>query len=159
MSSPTTSRVASRAASQTANRVGLHAATFCVWLLAVGSAVYWALHMQSGRSSNDAPAAAIAKVELPDAASLARILGATAPKVAVPVPASSRFALKGVVSGALGKEAALIVIDDKPARAFRVGSAIEDGLILQSATARKVTLSATPDGPPLMTLEMPPLPK
>ena len=158
MSSPTTSRIASRAASQSANRVGLHVATLCVWLLAVGSAIYWVLHMQSGRSGNNVPAAT-AKVELPDATSLARILGATAPQAATAVRASNRFTLKGVVSGALGKEAALIVIDDKPARAFRVGSAIEDGLILQSATERRVTLSATPDGPPLMTLEMPPLVK
>ena len=139
MSSPTSGRIDSRTV--------LHVATFCVWLVAIGSAAYWVLHMQSGRTGSNLPATTIAKVELPDAASLARILGATAPQAATPVRASSRFTLKGVVSGALGKEAALIVIDDKPARAFRVGSAIEDGLILQSATARKVTLSATPDGP------------
>ena len=155
MSSPT----ANRAANVTASRAVLHVATLCIWLLAIGSAVYWVLHMQSGRDGRNAPTATVAKFEQPDAASLARILGATAPQAAAPINASSRFSLKGVVSGALGKEAALIVIDDKPARAFRVGSVIEDGLILQSATARKVTLSATPNGPPLMTLEMLPLVK
>ena len=141
------------------NRLVLHVATLSVWLLAVGAATYWVLHLNKGRSASNAPTATAAKVETVDAGSLGRILGATAPQAAAPVSASNRFSLKGVVSGALGKEAALIVIDDKPARAFRVGSAIEDGLILQSATARQVTLSATPNGPPLMTLDMPPLVK
>ena len=90
-----------------------------------------------------------------DPAMLARLLGALAPQAAVATNNSNRFVLKGVVSGALGKEAALIVIDDKPAKAFRVGSSVEEGLILQSASARKVTLSSTMNGPALMTLEMP----
>lgn len=143
----------------TESRLVLHVATFCTWLLVAGSATYWVLHTTKSRGPKNAPAAAMVKVELADPAGLARILGATAPQAAIPVSASNRFSLKGVVSGALGKEAALIVIDDKPARAFRVGTAIEDGLILQSATARQVTLSATPNGPALMTLDMPPLVK
>lgn len=140
-----------------ANRFGLHIATLCMWLAAVGSGVYWALHMNASQSASNLPAVTMAKADQPDAASLAKIMGATAPQAAAPVNASSRFSLKGVVSGAPGREAALIVIDDKPARAFRVGSTLEDGLILQSATARKVTLSATLNGPAVMTLEMPPL--
>jgi general secretion pathway protein C len=142
-----------------ANRMGLHVATLFVWLLAVGSAVYWVLHIDTVRSGSHVAAVAIAKVELPDPAGMAQLLGATASPSFAPVNASSRFTLQGVVSGARGKEAALIVIDDKPAQAFRVGSTIEDGLILQSATARQVTISATPLGPALMTLEMPPLVK
>ena len=145
--------------SPTVSRLVLHVATFCAWLVVAGSAVYWVLKTTSGQRPSNAPVAVVAKVDTPDAASLARILGATAPQAVAPVSASNRFSLKGVVSGALGKEAALIVIDDKPARAFRVGTALEDGLILQSATARQVTLSATPNGPPLMTLDMPPLVK
>lgn len=90
---------------------------------------------------------------------MAKVLGATAPQADTPVAASSRFALKGVVSGALGKEAALIAIDNKPALTFKVGSAVEEGLILQSATASKVTLAATRDGPAVITLEMPLLDK
>ena len=130
-----------------------------MWLLVAGSATYWVLQTNAGRSPGNVPIATAAKVEPLDAAGLARVLGATAPQVIAPSIASNRFSLKGVVSGALGKEAALIAIDDKPARAFQVGSAIENGLVLQSATARKVTLSATPNGPALMTLEMPPLNK
>ena len=94
-----------------------------------------------------------------DPAALARLLGAAAPQAAAPTNVSSRFVLKGVVSGALGQEAALIVIDDKPAKAFRVGSTVEQGLVLQSASKNKVTLASTQGGPAVLTLEMPALGK
>jgi general secretion pathway protein C len=126
-----------------------------MWLLVAGSATYWALKMNAGQGPSKASFTAVAAAQTPDTASMARVLGAAAAQPLKPSSASNRFALKGVVSGALGKEAALIAIDDKPARAFIVGSAIEEGLVLQSATARRVTLSATPNGPALMTLEMP----
>ncbi len=144
----------------TRNRLVLHTATLWVWVLAASCVGYWILQIASNPKPGNRIMTAAAngpEANALDASSLARLLGATAPLAATPVSNSSRFALKGVVSGALGQEAALIVIDDKPAKAFRVGSAIEDGLILQSATARKVTLAATPGGPVLMTLEMPPL--
>ena len=144
----------------TRNRLVLHTATLLVWVVAAICIGYWVLQISSSPKSGNPITTAISTEPVnnaPDATSLARLLGATAPLAATPISNSNRFALKGVVSGALGKEAALIAIDDKPAKAFRVGSAIEDGLILQSATARKVTLSTTPNGPVLMTLEMPPL--
>ena len=99
------------------------------------------------------------KPDAVDSASVARSLGAVATQAATPPSISSRFALKGIVSGAVGKEAALIAIDNKPALTFKVGSAVEEGLFLQSATAGKVTLSSTRDGPAVMTLEMPLLDK
>ena len=144
----------------TRNRLVLHTATLLVWALAASCIGYWALQLVSGPQSGNQTLSVTAsepRDNIADTTSLARLLGAIAPQVAAPISNSNRFALKGVVSGALGQEAALIVIDDKPAKAFRVGSVVEEGLILQSATARKVTLSATPNGPALMTLEMPPL--
>ena len=72
---------------------------------------------------------------------------------------ASRFVLQGVVAVAPGGGAALIAVDGKPARPFRVGSAVEEGLILQSATARQATLAGTQEGPALVTLDMPPLNK
>ena len=144
------------------HRLVLHTATFLVWAIAASCAGYWLLQV----SSNTGPAqrtvtdAAGTPMGVPsEAGALARLLGATAPQATIVASNSSRFSLKGVVSGALGNEAALIVIDDKPARAFRVGSAVEDGLILQSASARQVSFSSTPGGPVVMTLDMPPLVK
>ena len=145
----------------TRQRLVLHTATFAAWALAAAGAGYWGLQITSnGGQANLPPAVSAnsASSNANDPAALARLLGAAAPQ-AVTAANNNRFALKGVVSGALGQEAALIVIDDKPAKAFRVGSTIEDGLILQSAAPRKVTLAASKDGPAVMTLEMPPLNK
>jgi len=49
----------------------------------------------------------------------------------------------------------LISVDGKPAKPFRIGSTIEEGLILQSATARQVTFAASRGGPAVLTLDMP----
>lgn len=146
----------------TQHRLVLHTATFAAWAVAAAGVGYWALQLSSNAGQFNLPTTPIADSRsgnANDPAALARLLGALAPQAVAPMSNSSRFALKGVVSGALGQEAALIAIDDKPARAFRVGSAIEEGLVLQSASKSKVTLSATKGGPILMTLEMPALGK
>ena len=149
----------------TQQRLVLHTATFAVWALAASAVGYWALHINAGNKQANLPKLAAGNTPLgtlsntSDAATLAQLLGATAPQAVAAPSNSSRFVLKGVISGAAGKEAALIVIDDKPAKAFRVGSILEEGLVLQSASARRVTLSASKDGPTVMTLDMPPLAK
>ena len=53
----------------------------------------------------------------------------------------------------------MIAVDGKPARPFRVGGMIEEGLVLQSASARQATLGQSRDGPVLVTLDMPSLSK
>ena len=143
-------------------RLVLHTATFAAWALAAAGVGYWVLQISANTGQVNLPLVVSANggpSNANDPAVLARLLGALAPQAAAPVNNNNRFVLKGVVSGALGQEAALIVIDDKPAIAFRVGSAIENSLILQSAAPRKVTLAASKDGPAVLTLEMPPLSK
>ena len=67
--------------------------------------------------------------------------------------------LVGVAAGARsGGGAALIAIDGKPAKPYRVGSAVDEGLVLQSVQARRAVLAATPEGPQVLALELP-LPK
>jgi len=132
--------------------------TLVVWALAAGSLVYWGLRLSAGSGVAASPPAATAPAAI-DPLAVARVLGAR-PAVAAPQASmASRFALQGVVAGAPGGGAALIAVDGNPARPFRVGSSIEEGLILQSAAARQATLAATPNGPALVTLEMPPLNK
>ena len=140
-------------------RLVLHTATFAAWALAAAGVGYWVLQISANTGQVNVPLVVSANggpSNANDPAVLARLLGALAPQAAAPVN-NNRFVLKGVVSGALGQEAALIVIDDKPAKAFRVGSAIEDGLILQSVAPRNVTLTASKGDPARLTLEMPPL--
>ena len=137
-------------------KFGLPMVTLLVWALAAASIVYWGLRLAEGGPDVAAPAAS-AQPPVVDTQVVARLLGAV--DAAAPQQASlaSRFQLQGVLAGTPGGGAALIVIDGKPAQPFRVGSVIEEGLVLQSAIARRALLAATRDGPTLVTLDMPPL--
>lgn len=128
--------------------------TFMVWALAAGSAMYWGLRLSSGLGPTTA-APQVFEATAIDPLVLARVLGATA-STAAPLPSlSSRFVLRGVVAGTPGGGAALIAIDGKPPKPFRVGSVVEEGLLLRSATARQVELSTSQHTPALVILDMP----
>nr|WP_236748495.1 type II secretion system protein N [Acidovorax carolinensis] len=96
----------------------------------------------------------------PDAQAMARLLGVPAADAAAaraPVASlASRFALIGVLAGrSSGGGAALIAVDGKPAKPFRVGTAVDEGLVLQSLDPRQARLGASVDGPATLTLDMP----
>ena len=133
-------------------------ATLALWLLAAGSCVYWGLRL----AARAAPAAVAVPVRQPfaaDPAAVARLLGASA--VAASAQAqptaslASRFNLLGVVAARSRQGAALIAVDGKPARPYRVGSAIDEGLVLQSVQGRRAVLAASASGPAVLTLELP----
>ncbi|MGH8803367.1 MAG: type II secretion system protein N, partial [Polaromonas sp.] len=75
-----------------------------------------------------------------------------APSAEVLIP--NRFSLVGVVTEGPGG-AALLAVDGKPARPYRVGSRIDEGTVLQSVGPRHAVLAASADGPPLQRLELP----
>ena len=129
-----------------------------LWALAAGSLGFWGLRL-SADASVASVNAEITQVKF-DPLALARILGANSAQAVQATPQvslASRFSLQGVVAGAPNGGAALIAMDGQPARPYRIGSSLEGGLLLQSTNGRQVILSATTDGPALVTLEMPPL--
>ncbi|MCY7369933.1 MAG: general secretion pathway protein C [Polaromonas sp.] len=131
--------------------------TLLVWALAAASCVYWGLKISSGSGMPSAlPVAAPAPPGV-DPLLVSRLLGAVEQGPQSQPVAASRFSLIGVLGGTAGGGAALIAIDGKPAQPFRAGSQIEEGVFLKSASARQVTLAATPGGPATVTLSMPPL--
>lgn len=136
--------------------------SFAVWLLAAGCAVYWGLKLPAVSTSAPAAPVATGPAAPADPAAVARLLGATAAAAgAGPAAApaqSTRFALVGVVSARSRGGAALIAVDGKPAKPYRVGAQVEDGLVLQSVAPRRATLGPAAEGPAAFTLEMP-LPK
>jgi general secretion pathway protein C len=137
----------------------LRGLTLVVWALAAASVAYWGLRLLARPGALASVPLATSAPFTPDPAIVARLLGAT-PAQAVPQASlASRFALSGVVAGAPGGGAALIAVDGKPARPFRVGSLVEEGLVLQSASARQATLGETRNSPALVTLDMPSLSK
>jgi general secretion pathway protein C len=142
------------------SRWAVRLATLVLWLLAAGSCVYWGLRLAQ-RASTAAVAAPARTAFAADPAALARLLGANpvaeSPGAAPAVSLASRFNLVGVVAARSHRGAALIAVDGKPARPFRVGSAVDENLVLQSVEGRRATLGATARGPAVVTLELPPL--
>ena len=139
------------------NRWAVAGATFVLWALVAASAVYWGLKCH-GRAARRSRTVAVAARRAPaDPAAVARLLGASpAAAAAAPVASlASRFALVGVVASRSHQGAALIAVDGKPAKPFRVGAAVDDGLVLQSVESRRAVLAASTDGPPVVTLELP----
>lgn len=131
-------------------------ATTALWALAAASCVFWGLRLAAPQDAA-VPAAVAAPAATADPAAVAQVLGAVVSEVAAPVApdAASRFVLLGVVADADRQGAALIAVDGKPARPFRVGARVGEGFVLQSVGARAATLGARPDSPPSFTLQLP----
>jgi general secretion pathway protein C len=130
--------------------------------VAAASAVAWVLKVQGLQTTVPVAEVAMAPASGVEAAAVAKALGASGAlaqtQAAVPVLASSRFVLVGVVaSGAQG--AALIAVDGKPAKPYAVGSKVGDDFVLLSVQPRKAVLGSatagatTSDG--ALTLTMP----
>jgi general secretion pathway protein C len=132
--------------------------TFLLWALAAASIAYWALKLGSTSAVGVGPVAGVRPVSA-DPAAVGRLLGQTAVTASTPTspaPAlASRFNLIGVVAGGTRQGAALIAVDGRPARPYRIGSAVDDGLVLQSVAPRRAVLAASSTGPAVVTLEMP----
>jgi general secretion pathway protein C len=132
--------------------------TFALWALAAASAGYWGLKLAGRAAPATAAPLATRAAAAPDPAAVARLLGANpgTSVVAAPVPSlASRFALVGVAAHASGGGAALISIDGKPAKPYRVGSTVEEGLVLQAVKGRQAVLGSGREGPAALTLELP----
>jgi general secretion pathway protein C len=134
---------------------------FVIWALVAASAVFWGLRLVV--RAPGAPAYTVAATDTaPLRADLTRLFGAptvaAAPSAQTPAMAS-RFQLTGVVAPKApgGPGVALIAVDGKMPRAFRVGSAIDGDLVLQSVSHRSASIGPA-SGKPAVVLEMPPLP-
>ena len=119
-----------------------------LWLVAGLSLGYWVL-LAWGQSPVVPVAPVMAAPPPPDASMVARALGAlpeavqatAAPSAPVAVPLASRYVLSGVVAAGDAGGAALIGIDGQPPRPYRVGAALEGGLVLQAVSPRGVRLA------------------
>ncbi len=132
-----------------------------VWALVGAGAVFWALKL--GAQPQAVPAQApVAQPQDHLRGDLTRLLGAgpaPGPQAGVAPAADAgaadpRFTLVGVISppGPLSTEdaVALISVDGKPPRAYRVGDVVDGERVLQSVSQRKATLG--PAGQPQQVL-------
>jgi general secretion pathway protein C len=143
-------------------------ATFLVWLLAALCCVYWALKFVRGSVAplSAAVAAPASSVGAVDTQSLAIGLGGgkapagSSPTEAPAAPSAlqaARFLLTGVVvqKTRASSGVALIAVDGKPPRPYRVGSQLTDGVVLHSVAVGKALLSSAMDAAPSLTLDLP----
>ena len=121
--------------------------TLLVWAAVAASALFWGLKLLV-KAAPAPPQAQVAQTGGAVRGDLSRLLGVDAPApVAAAAPESapdSRFNLVGVVSPrasqAAGEAVALIAVDGKPARAYRVGAVVDGSHVLQSVSARGANL-------------------
>lgn len=140
------------------SRWSVQGTTFVVWALAAASAVYWGLKLGgAGAPFATAPLPMRAPAAA-DPAAIARLLGSS-PVAAAAQPAapalSSRFVLLGIAASRSHAGVALIAVDGKPAKPFRVGATVVDDLVLRSVDARHAVLASGAGGPAVLTLELP----
>lgn len=132
-----------------------------VWAAVAASGLFWGLKL--GASPQAAPPQTqVAGSAAPLRSDLTRLLGNDPPPVAPTVAAApapdTRFSLLGVVSPrAGGGGVALIAVDGKPARAFKVGAAVDGQHVLQTVSARGATLGPR-GGAATIALNIPPPP-
>jgi general secretion pathway protein C len=142
------------------SRWGVRLGTLALWAAASASVVFWGMRLSAPVAGVAAPGVRAAPAA-PDAQALARVLGAVsaAPGMAPAPPVAalaSRFSLIGVLSGRRsGGGAALIAVDGKPAKPFRLGAEVDQGLMLQALGPRQVQLGERMGGPTTLTLDMP----
>lgn len=136
--------------------------TFTVSALAAASVAYWSLKSWGPQAAATTPTVVMAQASSVGPQALARALGGGPAQLAsVPQapPASSRYALVGVLAGNSRSGAALISVDGQEARPVRVGTLVVDDILLQSVTARHAVLTSGAGTPAKFTLELPPLDK
>ena len=146
-------------------RMATRFAAFVIWAAVAASLVFWALRLGADPLAAP-PHAAVVSTAGGFNGDLARVLGADAPPTtqapaAAPVvQADARFRLVGVVAprapGANAQGLALIDTDGKPAKAYRVGAAVDGDLVLQAVRARGATLGLRGQ-PAQVALELPAL--
>jgi general secretion pathway protein C len=136
---------------------------FVIWALVAASAAFWGL-----RLFVRAPGAPAHTVAASDTASmradLTRMFGAPRTAAAEQQPAppalASRFQLAGVMAPKKGSSdygVALIAVDGKLPRAFRVGSAIDGEIVLKAVSLRTAEIGKSTGGENVV-LQMPALP-
>jgi len=144
-----------------AHRVwGPRVATFSMAALAAASLTYWALKWSVSAEPQLAPVTMVDDAPA-DSQALVRLLGGAAVMsvVSASPSASTRFALLGVLAGGGSRGTALISVDGKPARPYKVGGLVADNLVLQSVGGRRAVLAAGANAAPELTLEMKSLPR
>lgn len=141
----------------------LRIVTLAVWVLAALSATWWSLKFVGARPSPLAVTTLAVPAAGSDPADLAKVFGPAMAPVLEAVPSApkaadpgTRFVLVGVVADRASAGVALIAVDGKAARPYRVGSPVEDSYTLKSVAARSAVLAPSSRTDQALMLELAP---
>lgn len=134
----------------------LRLVTLAVWLVAVLCGTYWALKFVTVKPVSANPAAAAPAVVV-DSTAVAKLLGATDSIAgqSIMATAGSTYSLFGLAATGAGTGVALIAMEGKPAKPYRVGSKVADDWVLKSVSSTEAILATAVDAPDGMKLELP----
>ncbi|WP_394757366.1 type II secretion system protein N [Rhodoferax sp.] len=137
----------------------LRIATFTLAALAAASATYWVLKWQATVPPSLTAAVVYTAPPAADPQRVARLLGGGQTSVSSKTvsSAASHFKLSGVLANRANSSYALISVDGKPAKPYRVGAQVNDDLVLHSVAPRSASLATSLDAPVSVTLELPQL--
>ena len=135
--------------------------TFLLCALTAGSATFWILQWPSLPSRTTDAVGLAAASPSDNGAALQSLLAGDPQVVALsgvstPTANLPPLRLAGVIRvGTKGQGSALIQLNGKPAKPYRVGDTIADGLVLQSVSAHTAHLGQTVSSPAALVLELP----
>ena len=89
-----------------------------------------------------------------DSLSVSKALG-VAPVQSASANLASRFVLVGVMDGGPSQGVALISVDGKPAKPYRLGQTVSDGLVVVGTGPKKAELGPHMGSSPALVLDLP----
>lgn len=142
----------------------LHLATLLVWALVAYSAVVFVLRWDvdgevinapsavgQGQSQSQSQSQGLPEV---DALAVTKALGA-APAQSTSGSVASRFVLVGVMDGGPAQGVALISVDGKPAKPYRVGQSVSENLVVVATGPKKAELGPQVGASSTLVLDLP----
>ena len=134
----------------------LRLTSLLVWAVVAYSAVVFALQWGGGVPVDAVVAGSEQKQVLPevDVLAVSKAFGA-APVQSASASLASRFVLVGVMDGGPSQGVALISADGKPAKPYRVGQTVSEGLVLVATGPKKAELGPQLGAPATLQMELP----
>ena len=134
----------------------LRLTSLLVWAVVAYSAVVFALQWGGGVPVDYVVTGSEQKQVLPDvdALALSKALGAAAVQSAS-ASLASRFVLVGVMDGGPAQGVALISVDGKPAKPYRLGQTVSDGFVVLATGPKKAELGPQLGASSSLVLELP----
>lgn len=134
----------------------LRLTSLLVWAVVAYSAVVFGLQW-GGREPADAVVAGSEQKQVSpdvDSLSVSKALG-VAPVQSASASLASRFVLVGVMDGGPSQGVALISVDGKPAKPYRLGQTVSDGLVVVGTGPKKAELGPQMGVASSLVLELP----